>query len=395
MNILFKNFNIIRNGKISHHHNMSVVDDTIHSFSMIDELDYDEIYDGEGKLWLSHGFVDIHTHGGGGYDFMDSVASEYNLIAKNHARFGASALYPTTVSASQNELLATLDAFKEAKKCKGGARLLGIHLEGPYISKEQKGAMDEKYIREPNREEYEKLFSLSDDIKRMTIAPELPGASELGRFMEEHGIVSSIGHTEADFKDVLDVHNNGHVNLMTHLYSCMRLTHRVNAWRIAGAVEAGLYCDALSVELIADGCHLPLEILRMIYKFKPLDNIILVTDSMRAAGMGEGIFTFGSRKNGYDIIVEDGVAKLLDRSAFAGSVATTDRLVRVMNSAGIPLPQCVKMITENPCKAMNIDDRYGHLKVGRKADITVFDDGVNIKYTFVNGEKVFSYKDGI
>ncbi|MBE6686967.1 MAG: N-acetylglucosamine-6-phosphate deacetylase [Ruminococcaceae bacterium] len=390
MKTLFTNFKIIANGEILPQTDLSVAGSKIDSFEQRDGITYDRVIDGRGELYLSAGFVDIHTHGGGGYDFMDSVAKEYNLVAVNHAKYGCTALYPTTVSASEEELKASICAFEEAKSMKGGAKLIGIHLEGPYISKNQKGAMDEKYIRLPDEKEYSELFKLSSNIKRMTVAPELEGAAELGVFMREHDVIPSIGHTDADFKAVADAHEKGGYALMTHLYSCMPLTHRVNAWRVAGAVEAGYYIDTMAVELIADGCHLPPEILKMVYKFKPLDKIVLVTDSMRAAGMGEGVFRFGSRANGYDIVVEDGVAKLMDRTAFAGSVATTDRLVRTMvKKACVPIAHAVKMITENPALAMKIDSEYGFLKEGRAADITVFDSDINVKYTMVDGELVF------
>ncbi|MBR5515275.1 MAG: N-acetylglucosamine-6-phosphate deacetylase [Clostridia bacterium] len=390
MKTLFTDFKIISKGKILPEKDISVVNGKIDIFAKREDVEYDRIINGNGEFYLSAGFVDIHTHGGGGYDFMDSIAEEYNLVAKNHAKYGCTALYPTTVSASEEELKATLSAFEKAKDMKGGAKLLGIHLEGPYISKNQKGAMDDKYIRLPNEKEYSELFKLSEHICRMTVAPELEGAAELGVFMREHNVIPSIGHTDADFKAVADAHEKGGYALMTHLYSCMPLTHRVNAWRVAGAVEAGYYIDTMAVELIADGCHLPPEILKMVYKFKPEDKIVLVTDSMRAAGMGEGIFRFGSRANGYDIIVEDGVAKLMDRTAFAGSVATTDRLVRTMvNMAGVPIEKAARMITENPCVAMKIDGEYGFLEEGRAADITVFDEDINIKYTMVDGEMVY------
>ncbi len=390
MNTLFKSFKIISEGNILSQNSLSVIDGKFSGFEALPGVEYDRVIDGEDKLYLSHGFVDIHTHGGGGYDFMDSVAEEYNLVARNHVKYGATALYPTTVSASEDELKASLVAFERAKEMKGGARLLGIHLEGPYISKNQKGAMDEKYIRLPDAKEYAELFALSDDIVRMTVAPELEGSDELGVFMREHNVIPSIGHTDAVFTDIERAHKNGGYSIMTHLYSCMPLTHRKNAWRIAGAVEAGIYLDTMFVELIADGCHLPPEILKMVYKFKPEDKIILVTDSMRAAGMGEGVFRFGSRANGYDIIVEDGVAKLMDRTAFAGSVATTDRLVRTMvELAGVPIEKAVRMVTENPCVAMNVQDEYGFIKEGREADVTVFDANINIKLTMVGGVVVY------
>ncbi|MBR6514317.1 MAG: N-acetylglucosamine-6-phosphate deacetylase [Clostridia bacterium] len=390
MNILFKNFRIINKGEILPNTELSVRDGIIDGFDIGCDADYDRIIDGRGELYLSPGFIDIHTHGGGGYDFMDSVAEEYDLVAVNHAKYGCTALYPTTVSASEEELKASLDAFKKAKEIKSGAKLLGIHLEGPYISKNQKGAMDEKYIRLPNADEYKELFALSDDIVRMTVAPELEGSDELGVFMREHNVIPSIGHTDAVFTDIERAHKNGGYSIMTHLYSCMPLTHRKNAWRIAGAVEAGIYLDTMFVELIADGCHLPPEILKMVYKFKPEDKIILVTDSMRAAGMGEGIFRFGSRANGYDIVVEDGVAKLMDRTAFAGSVATTDRLVRTMvQMAGVPIEKAVRMITLNPAEAMGISNSFGVIEKGRAADLTVFDDDVDIKCTLVDGAFVY------
>ncbi len=391
MNTLFKNCKIITGGSILPQTELSVVDGKMTLRNMADTINYDRIIDGEGKLYLSPGFIDIHTHGGGGYDFMDSVADEYNMIAKNHARYGCTALYPTTVSASEEELKATLSAFETAREMPGGAKLLGIHLEGPYISKNQKGAMDEKYIRLPAPMEYKELFSKSEYIRRMTVAPELSGSEELGVFMREMGVISSIGHTDAVFNEVVEAHEKGGYCLMTHLYSCMPLTHRKNAWRIGGAVEAALYLDTMAVELIADGCHLPPEILKMVYKFKPADKIVLVTDSMRAAGMGEGVFRFGSRANGYDIIVEDGVAKLMDRTAFAGSVATTDRLVRTMvKMANVPIEEAVRMITENPAKVMKIDDEFGKIEEGRDADLTLFDDDINVKCTMVNGEIVYS-----
>ena len=390
MKTLFKNCRIINKGEILSAKDLSVIDGVIAELAEIESVEYDRIIDGKGELYLSAGFIDIHTHGGGGFDFMDSVAEEYDAVGVNHAKYGCTALFPTTVSASEEELKASLSAFEKAKTMKNGAKLLGIHLEGPYISKNQKGAMDEKYIRLPDRAEYSELFALSDSIVRMTVAPELDGSDELGVFMREHNVIPSIGHTDAVFTDIERAYENGGYSIMTHLYSCMPLTHRKNAWRIAGAVEAGLYLDTMYVELIADGCHLPPEILKMVYKFKPEDKIILVTDSMRAAGMGEGIFRFGSRANGYDVVVEDGVVKLMDRTAFAGSVATTDRLVRTMvKMAGVPVEKAVRMITENPARAMNIDGEYGVIEKGRAADITVFDDDINIKCTFVDGRCVY------
>ena len=388
MTTAFKNFKIIRHGEFSPFPDLLVEDDKIVAIGA--DLTGDKIIDGKGEYYLCAGFIDIHTHGGGGYDFMDAVPEEYVKIAENAAKFGATSIYPTSVSASRKELLDMISAFEKAKDNNSGANLLGIHLEGPYISPKQAGAMDPKYIREPIKEEYEELFGLSKHICRMTIAPELPGASELGIYMREHGIIPSIGHTDSFAPEVINAHYEGGYNLMTHIYSCMNQTKRVNAWRHAGAVEAAYLLDDMSVEVIADGCHLPAEIIKLIYKIKGDDRMILVTDSMRAAGMKEGIHRFGSRKNGYDVIVEDGVAKLMDRSAFAGSVATPDRLIRTVNSCGISLPSAVKMMTETPAKVMGIYEERGSLDDGKYADITIFDYKIKIQLTMVGGNIVYT-----
>lgn len=385
---VFKNFKIIRHGEISPFCDLAVENGKIIAIGR--DLTGERFIDGKGEYWLSAGFIDIHTHGGGGYDFMDADPDEYVKIARNHAKYGATSLYPTTVAASREELLATIKAFDEASKKNDGANMLGIHLEGPYISPEQAGAMDPKYIREPKREEYEELFALSDNIRRMTIAPELHGTAELGIYMKERGIIGSIGHTNAIAEQVTDAHYEGGYDLLTHMYSCMNMTKRQNGWRRAGAVEAAYLLDDMYVEAIADGCHLPKELLQLMYRIKGEDHMILVTDSMRAAGLKEGVYRFGSRANGYDIIVEDGVAKLMDRTAFAGSVATPDRLVRTMvRVAQVPLTKAIKMITETPAKAMGIYSERGSLDDGKAADITVFDDNVRIQLTMVGGETVY------
>lgn len=391
MTTLFKNFRILRDGKEEKEKDLLVKDGKIAAIGT--GLEADVTVDGEGKLFLSAGFIDIHTHGAAGFDFMDADAYEYNAIAKCFASHGATALYPTTVAASEEELIAVLKAFDTACEKDGGAKLLGLHLEGPYISPEQNGALDKKYIRSAKPEEYTRLFALSDKIKRMTVAPEIDGVTELGSYMAEHGVVGSIGHSDAYYSDVIKAYEEGGYRLMTHFYSCMSSLRRHKGYRIAGVVEAGYLLDDMMVEVICDGCHLPAEFLRLIYKVKGADNIILVTDSMRAAGAGEGIFHLGSRENGYDVIVEDGVAKLMDRTAFAGSVATPDRLVRTMvGLTESTLPEAIKMITENPAKAMHIQNEYGFLEVGRAADITVFDENIDIKMTLVDGKTVYNKK---
>ena len=209
MKTLFRDFNIVNGGNIVPHGDILVEDGRIKGTGSIPASEDMMVVEGRGR-YLLPGFIDIHVHGGAGFDFMDGSAGEYNAIAKHHAAHGTTGLYATTLSASHEELLASVRAFDEAEKMKGGARLLGIHLEGPYIAKSQKGAMDERYIRDPEPKEYAELLSVSDRIKRMTIAPELPGAAELGRYLCERGVLPSIGHTDCFAEDVCRDHSRRH-----------------------------------------------------------------------------------------------------------------------------------------------------------------------------------------
>lgn len=340
--------------------------------------------------YVSPGFIDIHTHGGGGYDFMDGTVEAYLGAARKHACYGTTAMVPTTLTSSLENLRETFEVYKQAKAAnKMGAVFLGLHLEGPYFSMEQRGAQDPKYIRNPKREEYEKILSWSDDVVRWSAAPELEGALEFGRFLRERNILPSIGHSNAIYEEVIEAFENGYTHV-THLYSGMSGVRRINAYRYAGVIESAFLIDEMTVEIIADGAHLPASLLKLIYKIKGPHNIALITDSMRAAGMPEGEYILGSLKEGQKVIVEEGVAKLPDRTAFAGSVATADRLVRTMvQLAQVPLMEAVQMMTATPARIMKVDDRKGSIAVGKDADLVIFDDDINVHLTMVEGRIVY------
>jgi len=339
--------------------------------------------------YISPGFIDIHTHGGGGYDFMDGTVEAFLGAAKMHALHGTTALVPTTLTSEIDDLFNTFSVYKQAKEeNREGAQFLGLHLEGPYFSMEQKGAQDPRYIRLPKKEEYEAILSHSPDIIRWSAAPELKGAFEFGREITRRGILAAIAHTDATSDDVAEALENGFTHL-THLYSGMSGVMRRHAFRFAGVIESAFLFDQLTVEIIADGIHLPASLLQLIYKQKGPSRIALITDSMRAAGMGPGESILGGLNDGMKVIVEDGVAKLLDRTAFAGSVATTDLLVRNMiNLAGVPLLHAVQMMTSTPAQICRIDDRKGSLTTGKDADVVIFDDNIQIKATIINGRVI-------
>lgn len=343
----------------------------------------------QGK-YISPGFIDMHVHGGGGHDFMDNTVEAFLGIARAHARYGTTSLMPTTLSCEKEDLLKTLSVYEEANVLnKAGAAFIGIHIEGPYFSMNQKGAQDPRYIRYPDPEEYREIIAYSASVKRWSAAPELPGALPFGEFLRSKGILPAIAHTDAIYEEVLEAYEKGFVHA-THFYSCMSGVSRRNAYRFAGVVESAYLLDGMTVEIIADGVHLPASLLKLVYKIKGADRIALITDAMRGAGMPPGKSILGSLKDGVEVIVEDGVAKLPDRSAFAGSVATGDILVRNMvGLADVPLADAIKMSSETPASIMGIADKKGSLVKGKDADVIIFDEDIRIDTTIVNGEIVY------
>lgn len=227
------------------------------------------------------------------------------------------------------------------------------------------------------------------DILRWTIAPEIPGALELADFLRERGILPSMGHTDATYDQVKEALAHGFTHV-THLYSATSTIVRIKGYRYPGVLESAYLLDDLTVEIIADGCHLPAPLLQMVYRFIGPRRTALITDSMRGAGMPEGESILGSRKNGQRVLIEGGVALLPDRSAFAGSVATTDRLVRNMvELAGASLPDAVEMATETPARILGKSDTLGRVAPGRNADLVLFDDTVTVAMTMVGGRIVY------
>ena len=339
--------------------------------------------------YISPGFIDIHVHGGGGHDFMDGTEEAFLEIAKTHAHYGTTSMLPTTLTSDKEGLLSTLEVYERAnRKNISGAQYIGLHLEGPYFAMNQRGAQDPKYIRDPDPAEYREILGRSSSIKRWSAAPELKGAIEFGKYITSKGVLAAVAHTDAIYEEVIEAFENGYT-LATHLYSAMSGVTRKNAFRYAGVIESAFILDEMDVEIIADGVHLPAPLLKLVYKIKGADRTALITDAMRAAGMPEGESILGNLKTGLRVIVEDGVAKLPDRTSFAGSVATADRLVRtVMQLADIPLVDAIRMITSTPARIMKLSDKIGSLAEGKQADIVIFDEKINIKKTIIRGKLV-------
>ncbi|MEO6722009.1 MAG: N-acetylglucosamine-6-phosphate deacetylase [Ferruginibacter sp.] len=348
--------------------------------------------DAHGK-YISPGFIDIHIHGGGGYDFMDGTETAFLKIAETHAQYGTTSMLPTTLTSSMEEIIRTLHVYEDANRNNiNGAQFLGMHLEGPYFAMSQRGAQDPRYIRDPDPEEYKDILARSSCIRRWSAAPELAGAIEFGRYMKSKGILPALAHTDAIYEEVIIAFENG-FTLATHLYSAMSGVTRRNAFRYAGVVESAFIIDEMDVEIIADGIHLPAPLLKLVYKIKGADRIALITDAMRAAGTDVSESVLGNINDGLKVIIEDDVAKLPDRSSFAGSIATADRLIRTMITiAGVSLTDAVKMMTATPARILEISDKKGALVVGKDADILIFDDNINIAMTMVKGRIVYEKK---
>ncbi len=340
-----------------------------------------------GDNYISPGFIDIHVHGGGGHDFMDGTTEAFVKVAEMHAMHGTTSMLPTTLTADLNGILHTIETYRQSISLNTkGASFLGLHLEGPYFSMAQRGAQDPRYIRDPDPLEYMEILRHSDVIRRWSIAPEKNGALELGKLLVDKGILPSMAHTDAIYEEAYDAWQNG-FSLLTHFYSAMSGVTRKNAFRYAGVIEAGYLHDDIDIEIIADGVHLPAPLLKLIVKIKGTDHVALITDAMRGAGMPEGPSILGPIDAGMQVLIEDGVAKLPDRSAFAGSVATADRLIRtMMDLAGVSMTDAVKMMTATPARILKASDRIGTLDIGKDADIIIFDDRINIKQVMIKGK---------
>lgn len=351
----------------------------------------DEVVDLQGRF-LAPGFIDIHVHGGGGGDFMDANADSWQQAMKAHLRHGTTSLCPTTLTASMEEMERVFSLYRElcGMQLSSGPRLLGLHMEGPYIAESMKGAQNAEYIKKPRRELTDWLLEKGAGALRiLTMAPELEGAEEVARAAREAGVLLSVGHSDARLEDVEKAVWDGYT-MATHLYSSMSTIVRENGMRRPGVLEAALLLDALDVEVIGDGMHLPASLLKLIVKTKGADRVILVTDAMRAAGLPPGHYKLGSLKEGQTVWSDGMVARMPDGISFAGSVATADRLIRVLHEeAGVPLWQAVNMMTRNPARALG-EDEIGVLEPGKKADLVSFDEHVRIDRVYRDGVQVLS-----
>lgn len=345
-----------------------------------EELRFDREIDAENGF-VCPGFVDIHCHGGGGADFGDGTTEAVVTAARAHLLHGTTSLFPTLMAAEFPETENALAAIGRAENFV--SNLCGAHLEGPYLSPAQCGAQKKGNLKLPEARDYLRILDRYK-VARWSYAPELDESFAFLDCLVKYGVVAAAAHTDATCIQMKAALDRG-CRLITHLYSCTSTITRKNGFRTAGVTEAAYLYDGLSAELIADGKHLPDQLIRLAYKIKGSDRLALVTDAMRAAGTELKESFIGKEGSGVRCIIEDGVAKLPDRSAFAGSVATADMLVRTCVEAGVSLAEAVKMMTETPAKIMNLSGK-GALSPGYDADIVILDKKLNVKKVISKGE---------
>ena len=330
-----------------------------------------EVIDAKGGYVLP-GFVEIHTHGCGGYDFGDLTKEAFVKSAECYKEHGATTVLPTTVSCSDEDLIKLFDLFREIKE-NTAITLPGLHLEGPYLSMEMKGAQNPAFVRSPDERSVKRLTDNSDIIRMITAAPEIEGADYLAEQMAKAGIVLSVGHSAATAKDMTDAFDKGFRHV-THMYCATTSNRKIGQTVYSGIVEAAYLLDGMYVELIGDGKHIPKETMQLALKIKGSDHINLTTDSMRAAGTDLKESYLGAISPDNRVIIEEGVAKLPDRSSYAGSIATSDMMLRnaVLNY-DIPLIDAVNMLSLTSATIVGIEDRKGSLDKGKDADIVITD----------------------
>ncbi len=321
--------------------------------------------------YIAPGFIDIHCHGGDGAEFIDGTEDAVKRVCDIHYKHGTRVIYPTLSATDTKTVIKALEAIKNVSEdC--SLIIPGIHLEGPYLSAEMCGGQDPKSVKSPDKEEYTELFErFGGFIKRWTYAPENDNDGEFLGFMKNSGIVPSMGHTAAEYTDVKRAFDGG-CRLVTHLYSCTSTVTRKGGFRKLGVIESAFLLKDMFVEAIADGKHLPPELLKMIIDIKGADKVCLITDAIRPGGLGKEFDGKVYTDCPVPFVIEDGVAKLTDRSAFAGSIATTDILLKTAVSAGVSIPDAVRMLTETPAKALNLKS-FGRIAEGYNAVFTVFD----------------------
>lgn len=342
-----------------------------------------EIIDVNGG-YIVPGGIDMHTHGGGGRDFIEGCEDAFREAINAHLKHGTTSIYPTLSSSTIPTIEAACNVC-EKLMAEENSPVLGLHIEGSYINPKEAGAQNPVLIKAPVIYEYETLLSKYKCIKRWDEAPELPGSVRFIKTCNMHGVLTALTCTRATYKDVVEAHKAGMTHA-AHFYNAMPVVYKEHEFKVPGTVESVYAMQDMTVEVIADGLHVPPVMLKVVHKIKGVERMALITDSLAYAA-SEGDVSAEPR-----VIMEDGVCKLADRSALAGSIATMDTLIRTcIQKANIPMEDVFRMASETPAKIMGVFDRKGSIEEGKDADIIVFDRDINLTYVMQMGNEVVNY----
>ncbi|HEY8361854.1 MAG TPA: N-acetylglucosamine-6-phosphate deacetylase [Tissierellaceae bacterium] len=335
-----------------------------------------EIIDVKGKKILP-GFIDIHIHGGVGYDTMDATYEALNAISIHLAKHGVTSFCATTMTMDLPYILRALENINETmKKGTKGAQILGAYIEGPFIGKEHKGAHDEKYIKLPNKEIFDKFLEVSgNNVKVLALAPEKDPDGSFIEYVTKKDIKVALGHTNATYEEMKRGVDHG-ATIAVHTYNGMKGLHH----RQPGALGEVLLDDRIYSEVISDFIHTHPASIKLLIKIKGINKVILISDAMRACGLGDGEYTFGGQK----VFVKEGVAKV-ENGSLAGSTLTLDKALKNLTSLGIPLLEVTKMVSLNPAKAIGVDSRKGSIEIGKDADLVVLNHDLSVHMTIIGG----------
>ena len=327
------------------------------------------------------GGVEIHAHGGGGRDFMECTEDAFRGAVQTHMKYGTTSIFPT-LSSSTVPMIEQAAETCTRMMAEKDSPILGLHLEGHYLNMAMAGGQMPENIKNPDPNEYIPIVENWHCIKRWDAAPELPGAMQFGKYVTSKGVLASVGHTQAEYEDIQTAYEAGYTHA-THFYNAMPGFHKRREYKYEGTVESIYLIDDMTVEVVADGIHVPPTILRLVYKIKGVERTCLITDALACAA-SDSQTAFDPR-----VIIEDGVCKLADRSALAGSIATMDRLIRTMvQKAEIPLEDAVRMASETPARLMGVSDRTGTLQRGKDADIIILDRNLTVRAVWSMGNLV-------
>ena len=332
-------------------------------------------------MYVLPGGVEIHAHGGGGRDFMECTEDAFRGAVQTHMKYGTTSIFPT-LSSSTVPMIEQAAETCTKMMAEKDSPILGLHLEGHYLNMAMAGGQMPENIKNPDPNEYIPIVENWHCIKRWDAAPELPGAMQFGKYITGKGILASVAHTQAEFEDIRTAYEAGYTHA-THFYNAMPGFHKRREYKYEGTVESIYLMDDMTVEVVADGIHVPPTILRLVYKIKGVERMCAITDALACAA--------SDSKEAFDprVIIEDGVCKLADHSALAGSVATMDRLIRTMvQKADIPLADAARMVSETPARIMGVYDRKGSLQKGKDADIIVMDEDLKIRAVWAMGKLV-------